>query len=164
MFERFTESARRVLFSSCEEARASGSASVRSEHLLLAVIRAADSIINPMLMKTGLSTDSVKEEISASQPPIPASVETPFHQESKRVLHYASEEADRLLHAFLLSRDVWMGNDVAATDDSIGPEHLLLGLLREDKAHAASILERHGITLDAARIEVAQQRQGRKLQ
>jgi Clp amino terminal domain, pathogenicity island component len=42
-------------------------------------------------------------------------------------------------------------------DDHIGPEHLLLGLLREDTTVAAAVLARHGVTIDLARAEVVRQ-------
>jgi ATP-dependent Clp protease ATP-binding subunit ClpC len=160
MFERYTESANRVLLFSHQEARALGSALIRSEHILLGVIRSADGVASPILAKAGLSTDAVKSEMPAPKPRIPDSIGIQLHQESKRVIQYASEEADRLLHNYLLARPhptVWTGSP--PLDDSIGPEHLLLGLLREDKAEAASILARHGVTLEAARDEVAQQAQ-----
>jgi len=160
MFERFTESARRVLFSSHQEARALGSPFIRSEHILLGVIRAADGVASAILAKAGLSTDALKSEMPAPKPLIRDSLAIQFNQESNHVIRYAAEEADRLLHNYLLARhhpNVWTG--APPLDDSIGPEHLLLGLLREDKAEAALILLRHGVTLEAARSEVAQQGQ-----
>lgn len=57
--------------------------------------------------------------------------------ETKRVLHHAAEEADRLTHSY------------------IGAEHLLLGLLREEHAFAASVLAGYGIDPGAMRDEVA---------
>lgn len=56
------------------------------------------------------------------------SAEIPFSSETKRALICASEEADGLHHA------------------DIRPEHLLLGLLREDGTIAASILAEHTLT------------------
>ena len=52
--------------------------------------------------------------------------EVPFSEETKRVLQYAAQEADRLLH------------------NHIGTEHLLLGLFREEHGMAASILNELG--------------------
>ncbi len=57
--------------------------------------------------------------------------------ESKRVLTYAAEEADRLLQNY------------------IGTEHVLLGLLREDKSVAADILHDKGLRLNRVREELA---------
>jgi ATP-dependent Clp protease ATP-binding subunit ClpA len=49
-----------------------------------------------------------------------------------------AEEADRLRHPH------------------IGPEHLLLGILREERCVAASILTGHGLRLEMARAAVAE--------
>ena len=54
------------------------------------------------------------------------SVDLPLSHECKRVLAYAAEEAERLSHKH------------------IGTEHLLLGLLREEKSFAAEILNERG--------------------
>jgi ATP-dependent Clp protease ATP-binding subunit ClpA len=51
----------------------------------------------------------------------------------RRVMELAWEEADRLGHRYL------------------GPEHLLLGLLREDEIGAAGLLHARGVDLAAAR-------------
>jgi ATP-dependent Clp protease ATP-binding subunit ClpA len=63
------------------------------------------------------------------------------------VLQCAAEESERLQGALL-------ADDVLA-DDHIGPEHLLLGLLREDDGTGASILAQRGVTLDIVRRESA---------
>jgi ATP-dependent Clp protease ATP-binding subunit ClpC len=67
------------------------------------------------------------------------SVDIPFSAETKRILMVTAEEADALLH------------------QHIGPEHLLLGLLREEKSFAASILRKAGIGLTGVREQVAAQ-------
>ncbi|HEX5708492.1 MAG TPA: ATP-dependent Clp protease ATP-binding subunit, partial [Pyrinomonadaceae bacterium] len=63
--------------------------------------------------------------------------ELPLAPETKRVLAYAHEESDRLQHRH------------------IGTEHLLLGLLREERSMAAEILFERGLRLGAVRDEVA---------
>ncbi|MDQ3650740.1 MAG: ATP-dependent Clp protease ATP-binding subunit, partial [Acidobacteriota bacterium] len=68
---------------------------------------------------------------------ISTSVELPLAPETKRVLQYAHEESDRLQHRH------------------IGTEHLLLGLLREERSMAAEILYERGLRLNAVREEVA---------
>jgi hypothetical protein len=68
---------------------------------------------------------------------ISTSVDLPLSNECKRVLAYAAEEAERLSHKH------------------IGTEHLLLGLLREEKCFAAEILRERGLTGSAIREELA---------
>jgi ATP-dependent Clp protease ATP-binding subunit ClpC len=69
----------------------------------------------------------------STAPRIGTAVEIPFTEQTKQALHYAAEEADRLRHGH------------------IGTEHLLLALLRVQGSVAASILERHGMSIDAER-------------
>ena len=63
----------------------------------------------------------------------PESDEIPFGASCERVLQYAAEEADRLLHT------------------GIGTEHLLLGLLREERSVAAEVLAARGLRIEAVR-------------
>ena len=84
--------------------------------------------------------------MAPDKPPVPSFIpdeDTHFSGETKRVLQYAAEEADRLLHAFQREGRPYL--------DHIGPEHHLLGLLREHTAGAVSILVRHGVTLELVR-------------
>ena len=64
---------------------------------------------------------------------ISTSVEIPLSVESKRVLAYAAEEAEKMFHKY------------------IGTEHILLGLLREKKSLASRILLEKGMRLTTAR-------------
>ena len=66
-------------------------------------------------------------------------MDLPLSHECKRVLAYGAEEAERLSHKH------------------IGTEHLLLGLLREDKSFAAEILHERGLRLSQVREEIARQ-------
>ena len=139
MFERYTESARRALFFARYEVSQLGARSIETEHLLLGLSRAANSVVARLLEDADLSTESLWREIatmSAARDPISVSVEIPFSQSTKRALHFAAEEADRLAHAY------------------IGVEHLLLGVLREDDAVTAPILTRHGVKLEGVRTAI----------
>jgi enamine deaminase RidA (YjgF/YER057c/UK114 family) len=141
MFERYTERARRVLFFARYEASQLGRSSMETEHLLLGLIREARGVMRLVFTRSGLSLDVIKKEIESRtifQETIPTSVELPFSDELKRVLQYAAEEADRLLHHY------------------IGTEHLLLGILREERSVAASVLMEQGMRLDTARKTVVE--------
>lgn len=59
-----------------------------------------------------------------------------FTQPAHRVVELAEEEAARLGHRYL------------------GPEHVLLGIVRDDNSRAARVLRAHGLDLEAARVEV----------
>jgi hypothetical protein len=73
---------------------------------------------------------------------VSTSVDLPLSNESKRVLAYAAEEAERLAHKH------------------IGTEHLFLGLLREKKSLAAQLLSERGVALEQMREHFAKASDG----
>jgi hypothetical protein len=141
MFERYTERARRVLFFARYEASHTGSISIETEHLLLGLLREGKGVTGRIFARSRLSSETVRKEIEGRmvfRERLPTSVEIPFSAECKRVLGYAAEEADRLLHNY------------------IGTEHLLLGILREERSVAGSILHDSGMRLTTVRDDIVQ--------
>jgi ATP-dependent Clp protease ATP-binding subunit ClpA len=89
---------------------------------------------------TGDPIEAIRRQIeaqSARREKVSTSVDLPLSHEAKRVLSFAGEEAERLSHRH------------------IGTDHLLLGLLREEKCFAAEILHGRGLRLALVRKEVA---------
>jgi ATP-dependent Clp protease ATP-binding subunit ClpC len=141
MFERYTERARRVLFFARYEASQLGSVSIETEHLLLGLIREGKGLTSRIFQRSHLSLDGIRKEVEGRtvfREKVSTSVEIPFSGETKRVLQYAAEEADRLLHSY------------------IGTEHLLLGILREERSVAAAILMEKGMRLNSVRDDIVQ--------
>ena len=141
MFERYTERARRVLFFARYEASQLGSISIETEHLLLGLIREGKGLTSRIFARSHLSLENIRKEIEGRtvfREKVSTSVEIPFSAETKRVLQYAAEEADRLLHNY------------------IGTEHLLLGILREERSVAATILMEKGMRLHQVREDIVQ--------
>ena len=139
MFERYTEKARRVIFFARYEASQFGSPFIETEHLLLGLLREDKALTNRFL-RSHASIESIRKQIEGRTPireKVSTSVDLPLSQECKRVLAYAAEEAERLAHKH------------------IGTEHLLLGLLREDKSFAAEILHERGLRLSSLREELS---------
>ena len=138
MFERYTEAARRALFFARDEAEHAGAAFVEGEHLLLALIRETGGTVGRLLSRASMSPEAVRKDIDRlgrpQEGPPPAEIQ--FGPETKRILHLAREEADRLLHY------------------NIDTEHLLLGILREDRSVAASVLTSHGMRINEVRDEI----------
>ncbi len=136
MFERYTERARRVIFFARYEASQLGSRTIETEHLLLGLIRENNGLTGKLLVRASIESDSIRGEIQTRtevREKISTSVEIPLSVESKRVLAYAAEEAEKMLHKY------------------IGTEHILLGLLREKKSLASRILVERGMRLSTAR-------------
>jgi ATP-dependent Clp protease ATP-binding subunit ClpC len=139
MFERYTEKARRVIFFARYEASQFGSPYIETEHLLLGLLREDKALTNRFL-RSHASIESIRKQIEGKttiRDKVSTSVDLPLSQECKRVLAYAAEEAERLSHKH------------------IGTEHLLLGLLREDKSFAAEILHERGLRLSTLREELS---------
>src|SRR2546427_4970743 len=143
MFERYTEKARRVIFFARYEASQFGSPYIETEHLLLGLLREDKALTNRFL-RSHASVESIRKQIEGHttiREKVSTSVDLPVSNECKRVLAYAAEEAERLSHKH------------------IGTEHLLLGLLREEKCFAAEILHERGLRLSTIREELARSSQ-----
>ncbi len=139
MFEKYTEKARRVIFFARYEASQFGSPYIETEHLLLGLIREDKNLTNRFFPKANASIDSIRKEIEGRatiREKVSTSVELPFSDESKRALNAAAEESERLSHKH------------------IGTEHMLLGLLREERSVAAEILRERGLRLSTVREEL----------
>ena len=139
MFERYTEKARRVIFFARYEASQFGSPYIESEHLLLGIVREDKALNNRFVRSEVASIRKQVESQTTARQKTSTSVDLPLSNECKRVLAYAAEEAERLSHKH------------------IGTEHLLLGLLREEKCFAAQILAERGVQLSQVREELARQ-------
>jgi ATP-dependent Clp protease ATP-binding subunit ClpC len=142
MFERYTEKARRVIFFARYEASQFGAPAIEPEHLLLGLMREDKTLTGRFFPRASVNIEAIRKEIEGRtllREKISTSVELPLAPETKRVLAYAHEESDRLQHRH------------------IGTEHLLLGLLREDRSMAAEILYERGLRLNAVREEIARQ-------
>ena len=144
MFERYTEKARRVIFFARYEASQFGAPYIETEHLLLGLLR-EDKALAFRFLATQSNFESIRQQIESASPtrqPVSTSQDLPLSNESRRVLAYAAEEAERLSHRH------------------IGGEHLLLGILREEKCFAAELLKERGLRLSAMREELARQPHG----
>jgi ATP-dependent Clp protease ATP-binding subunit ClpC len=139
MFERYTEKARRVIFFARYEASQFGAQAIEAEHILLGLLREDKQLTQKFFRSPHSTVESIRKEIEGRTPlrdKVSASVDLPLSQSAKRVLSYAADESDRLQHRH------------------IGTEHLLLGILREEKSSAAEILHKHGLSLNQTREEL----------
>ena len=138
MFERYTEGARRVVFMGRYEATKYGSPFIETEHLLLGLLH-EDRKLALRLLGSEQAIAAVEAQIRSPETTerTSTSVDLPLSHESIRVLVYGTEEAERMRHRH------------------IGPEHLLLGLLREEGSHAAQALRGAGFELSLVREQIA---------
>ena len=144
MFEKYTENARRVIFLARYEVSRFGSESIEPEHLLLGLLR-EDKALVARFLPAHVSTHMIRGQVESyltRGERIPTSVEIPLGRMSKDVLKYAREESQNLKHGH------------------IGTEHLLLGLLRQQKSRglwrksesvAERVLRENGLAVEEIR-------------
>ena len=133
MFERYTEKARRVIFFARYEASQFGSPLIETEHLLLGLLREDKGLTSRFV---GPVVGDIRKEIEGHttvREKVSTSVDLPLSDESKQVLKFSAEEADRL------------------NCKHIGTEHLLLAFLREKRCYAAKLLTARNVKLDVVR-------------
>ncbi len=136
MFEKYTERAKKILFLARYEASQMGSKVIASEHLLLGLLKEGDEMTREIFRRSNVNVDLLQAELEARGPSgekVSTTIEIPFSEETKRVLVYAEEEAERLLHPY------------------VGNEHLLLGLLRVEDSAAGRALQEKGMRLYSVR-------------
>ena len=143
MFERYTEKARRVVFFARYEALQYGSPFIAPEHILLGLMR-EDKTVSARFFpfRKVVTVENIRREVEERivlRERIPQSAELHLSPEAKKILIYANEESRVLKNRH------------------IGPEHLLLGLLREEKSVAAEILFHYGLKIRDVREEVSRQ-------
>jgi Clp amino terminal domain, pathogenicity island component/SnoaL-like domain len=139
MFERYTEKTRRVIFFARYEASQYGSQYIDTEHLLLGLTR-ENFLLLSSAIGSEISADRIRQEIEKHMQRgerFSTALEVPLSIESRRVLKFAAEEAERL------------------ADRHVGTEHLLLGLLREENARAAVVLRQYGADAGEIRLKLA---------
>jgi ATP-dependent Clp protease ATP-binding subunit ClpA len=147
-FEKFTERARKVFSLAQEEAQYFNHNYIGTEHLLLGLVREGGGIAARVLDNLGVSLAKVRSAVEfiigrgdgivVGDPKI-----TP---RAKKVIRLAMDEARRL------------------NSESIGTEHLLLGIVREGGGIAAGVLESLGVGMDTARARVLKVIDGQPLE
>ena len=139
MFEKYNEKARRALFFARYEASKLGSRVIESEHILLGILREGEETVNEIFRRFQVKPEEIRREIEGERvfvERISSTAELPLSEESKKVLAYASHEAESMLHA------------------AVGSEHLLIGLLRVEGCNAMRILTQLGLDIYTVREEV----------
>ena len=156
----FTERVRRVLQRAREEAIALRHEYVGTEHILLGLL-GAGGVAEAALQNLGTNLESVRRTILETVRPGPADstptaaaatggilgaiaesmgfghrMDLPYTSRAKKVLELSMSEARDLRHSY------------------VGTEHLLLGLMREERGIAAQILVSAGLTTNTLRDEI----------
>ncbi|MDR6978351.1 ATP-dependent Clp protease ATP-binding subunit ClpC [Streptomyces sp. 3330] len=123
-FERFTVEARKVVVTAQEEARLLKHHHIGTEHILLALLDAPDTVAANVLHRLGYDKKTAQADIAALVKPgtQELSGHIPFAPSAKKTLDLALREALQLHHT------------------SIGTEHILLALVGEGEGVGAKVL------------------------
>jgi hypothetical protein len=136
----FTEDVRLALVSARDHSGRLRHEYVGTEHLLLGLIDQEASVAVDVLRNLSANPDAIRLKLENTLVPGKAERDStdnlPYTTRSKKILELAMHEASDLGHEY------------------VGTEHLLLGLLREEKGIAAQVLVDAGLTMDALRAEV----------
>ena len=154
----FTERVRRVLSRAREEAVALRHEYVGTEHILLALLEGG-GVAQATLENLGVNTAAVRKKVFDTVVPgradststvgvsggiLEAIADTiftrgpdlPYTSRAKKVLELAMSEARNLRHSY------------------VGTEHLLLGVMREERGVGAQVLASFGLSVPSVRDEV----------
>ena len=110
---------------------------VGPEHLLIGLIELGTGTPANLLVSKGMTLEKVRAELEVTR----GSVEkmfgpVPYTPRMKRAIRYAREKARVLNHTY------------------IGTEHLLLGLLTEDRGPAVDLFKKFGVDMDGLHQEI----------
>src|SRR3989440_719722 len=134
-----TERVRKVLAMAREEAARLHHEYVGTEHILLGLIREGEGVAAAVLTNLNVDLEEIQQKIEETvkkgKAAAAAGPDLPYTSRAKKVLELAMSEARELNHSY------------------VGTEHLLLGLLREEKGIAAQVLTDAGVNLEQARAE-----------
>lgn len=139
MFEMFTDSARRIIVFAKEEAEKLIQPFIDTEHILIGLFREKRGIAAELFSRYKINTLSIIKDIRMTNEPgniFMFKGSLPFSPTAKKSLDFAVEEAKALNNKFVNS------------------EHILLGLLRDRRSVAGSILARAGLDIESVRNDI----------
>jgi ATP-dependent Clp protease ATP-binding subunit ClpC len=120
---------------------------IGTEHLLLGLVKEGEGVAAVVLTNLGVNTDDMRRAVENAVDIGSETLvlgEVPLNQEARSCLNYALDEARKMNHTY------------------IGTEHLLLGLLREERGVACQILQSLGMDIELVRNETTRLLGGEK--
>ena len=135
--DRMTIKAQEAFRDAAEEARRLGNPVVNDAHLLLALIRQPEGVVQPLLRKAGVNVtrlmDEVQREIGRFPTQDGSGTEPSFSRELNRVFDRAEDDARKMGDAY------------------VSTEHLLLALVEEKGTSARTLLSGQSVSADDLR-------------
>jgi len=135
VFERFTESARRAIVFSQDEARELAADQVHPHHLLLGVMTTENATAGAVLASLGVEPSAVRSDAVAKYGRAESELtgDIRFSDAVKKSLEYSLRESLALNHTY------------------IGSEHIVLGMISDPSEDTADMLRAVGLETDAVR-------------
>jgi hypothetical protein len=136
--EIFSESARDIMSLAEEEAKRLNHNFVGTGHLLLALVKKIPTVANRVLNNLGINLPKFPARIEASMSHQPSieSAETGLTSAAKKTIELSMEESIRL------------------GSDRVQPEHILIGLVRQNEGIAVDLLKNLDINVERIYIEL----------
>ncbi|NEQ97041.1 MAG: ATP-dependent Clp protease ATP-binding subunit [Cyanothece sp. SIO2G6] len=135
MFERFNQQAIATIMAAQTSARTLKQRYVGSELILVGLMTQDETLASLVLKECGLTLSAVQAEIEAmlgkGESDVPA--EIPFTPKTKQLLQQAVKESRQL------------------SQSDVGPEHLLLAILRDPKSVACNVMQTLGTDINQVR-------------
>lgn len=131
MYERFTDRSRKVMQLANQEAMRFNHEYIDTQHILLGLIKEGSGVASEILKGMNIDLRSIRIELdkmTISGPDIPLMGKLPHTPASMKVIECSIEAARQ------------------RGDGYVGTFHILLGLIREEKGIAATILKNHSVT------------------
>jgi len=136
MFDRFSDHSKKIMSLARQAAFELRHESIAPEHMLIGLLSLGGGAAAAVLARLGLDPAAlaarVRDLVPVGRQPVTTG-QIPFTPAAKRVLEASMEEAVTLRHNW------------------IGSEHVLLGLLREGRSTASSVLTESGADLERVR-------------
>src|SRR5687767_5624644 len=135
-FDRFNDRAKRVLALAQDEAIRFNHNYIRTEHLLMELMRESEGVAARVMDSLGVDLSHVRTSVEATigrGDTTKSPSEITLAPQTKQVINYAIDEARLLGHSH------------------VGTEHLLLGIVRQGESPAAKILASLGVELENVR-------------
>jgi ATP-dependent Clp protease ATP-binding subunit ClpA len=129
LFTRFDDESRSVAMDAVEQARGLGHDRIEAGHIVLALMESPEGKAASILAAQGVSAEQLSESMRVILGPARGAVpdQVPFAADSKKALELSLREAIR------------------TKSKVIRPEHILLGIMRDQKSPAASCLASLGV-------------------
>jgi hypothetical protein len=140
MYERFTDRARKIVQLANQEAERLGHEHIGPEHLLLGLLKEGSGVACLAIKTSGIEPDGLRREVEKLiQPGLVrySRGKLPFTPEATKALEDARAEAYRLNNFRF-----------------VASEHLLLGMMLGNNSLVVQAINRCGLTLEQARLEV----------